>query len=90
MGGDEEPDLKPVRFDVCLIHLSGNLKPGDWLGDCDSPRDSLGWGHQFRSQGIHIVMDARTEGEAPLWERSKDKDCAARDKKNKDKSTQKP
>lgn len=42
VGGDEEFDLKPVGFDGCLIHLSGNLKPGNWLGDCDSPRDSLG------------------------------------------------
>lgn len=42
VGGDEEFDLKPVGFDGCLMHLSGNLKSGNWLGDCDSPRDSLG------------------------------------------------
>lgn len=42
VGGDEEFNLKPVGFDVCLIHLSGNLKPSNWLGDRDSPRDSLG------------------------------------------------
>lgn len=78
VGGDEEFNLKPVGCDVCLIHLSGNLKLGNWLGDCDSPRDSLGYRHKFRSQGIQIVKEARIMGEALLWEKKKkDKDSAA-------------
>lgn len=71
VGGDEEFNLKPVGCDVCLIHLSGNLKLGNWLGDCDSPRDSLGYRHKFRSQGIQIVEEARIMGEALLWEKKK-------------------
>lgn len=42
VGADEEFNLKLVKFDVCLIHLSGNLKLGNGLGDCDTPRDSPG------------------------------------------------
>lgn len=42
MGADEEFNLKLVKFDVCLIHLSGTLKLGNGLGDCDTPRDSPG------------------------------------------------
>lgn len=68
MGGDEEFNLKLVEFDVCLIHLSGNLKLGDWLGDCDTPRDSLGWRHKFRSQGTRRVMEARILVEVLLCE----------------------